>query len=73
MIAHLVAELADSLHGDETGLKPPGYQLFVIRDSIGEVHQVSSVVFWVFTSCSDKAEEVFMDRVRKIKKTLNGR
>ena len=32
------------LHGDETGLEPLGYQLFVIRDSLGEVHQVSSVV-----------------------------
>ena len=73
MIAHLGAELDDGLYGVETGLKPPGYQLFVIGDSIGEVHQVSSVVFRVFTSCSNKADEVFMDRVRKIKKALNGR
>ena len=45
MITHLGARLADGFHGDEMGLKQPGYQPFVIRDSIDKVHQVSFVVF----------------------------
>ena len=47
----------------------------VVVKAVTEVRPLdrASVVFWVFTSCSNKVEKVLVDRVRKIKKTLNGR